>query len=231
MPAVSYLKKKYSQIFYYSGLVIFFASFAFLLPLISFIFYPAELSLFRFFIPSIILSFVIGGSLYLYFKNRADNLQLTTKEGGIVVVFSWIILILLSTIPFILGMGLDFTQATFEAVSGWTTTGLSVVTESETPAVFLLWRSIMQFLGGAGITVIALSAILPVNNLSLYRAEARSDKLLPHVKKSTRLIVKLYSVFIIFGIIAYIISGMEPFSAINHSMAALSTGGFSIYGG
>jgi len=230
MPAVSYLKKKYSQIFYYSGLLIFFASFAFLLPLISFIFYPAELSLFRFFIPSIILSFVIGGSLYLNFKNRADNLQLTTKEGGIVVVFSWIILILLSTIPFILGMGLNFTQATFEAVSGWTTTGLSVVTESETPAVFLLWRSIMQFLGGAGITVIALSAILPVNNLSLYRAEARSDKLLPHVKKSTRLIVKLYSVFIIFGIIAYIILGMEPFSAINHSMAALSTGGFSIYG-
>ncbi|MGM0420904.1 MAG: TrkH family potassium uptake protein, partial [Bacillota bacterium] len=114
--------------------------------------------------------------------------------------------------------------------SGWTTTGLSVVTESETPAIFLMWRSIMQFLGGAGITVIALSAILPVNNLSLYRAEARSDKLLPHVKKSTRLIVKLYSIFIVSGIILYILAGMHPFSAINHSMAALSTGGFSIYG-
>ncbi|MGM0413877.1 MAG: TrkH family potassium uptake protein [Bacillota bacterium] len=231
MPAITYLKKKYSQIFYYSGLLIFFSSFAFFTPLISLIFYPEELNLFLNFLPSIILCLVIGGGLYLGFKKRTDSIQLSTKEGGIVVVFSWVILILLSTIPFILGMGLNFTQATFEAVSGWTTTGLSVVTESETPAIFLLWRSLMQFFGGAGITVIALSAILPVNNLSLYRAEARSDKLLPHVKKSTRLIVKLYSAFTIIGIIAYIIFGVEPFSAINHSMAALSTGGFSIYGG
>lgn len=231
MPAVTYLKKKYSQIFYYSGLLIFFSSFAFLMPLISLIFYPGEIALFKYFLPSIMLCLIIGGSLYLFFKERTDSLQLSAKEGGVVVVFSWVILILLSTIPFILGMSLNFTQATFESVSGWTTTGLSVVTESETPAIFLLWRSVMQFLGGAGITVIALSAILPVNNLSLYRAEARSDKLLPHVKKSTRLIVKLYSSFTIIGIIAYIILGVEPFSAINHSMAALSTGGFSIYGG
>jgi len=85
----------------------------------------------------------------------------------------------------------------------------------------------MQFLGGAGITVIALSAILPVNDLSLYRAEARSDKLLPHVKKSTQLIIKLYSGFVAGGIIFYIIAGMGTFDAINHAMAALSTGGFS----
>ncbi|MFW5789884.1 MAG: TrkH family potassium uptake protein [Bacillota bacterium] len=230
MPAVNYLKKKYSQIFYYSGLLIFFSSFAFFTPLISLIFYPEELSLFKYFLPSIGLCMVIGGSLYFKFRKKTNDLQLSTKEGGIVVVFSWVIIILLSAIPFITGMGLNFTQATFEAVSGWTTTGLSVVTESETPAMFLLWRSLMQFFGGAGITVIALSAILPVNNLSLYRAEARSDKLLPHVKKSTRLIVKLYSAFTGLGIIAYIIAGVQPFSAINHSMAALSTGGFSIYG-
>ncbi len=221
-----YLRDKYSQILYYSGLLLLLAGFSFILPVFSLFFRPQEYPYIIYFLPSFVLSVGTGFILMLFFKPE-KKIDIKTAEGGIVVVFSWATIIAFSTLPFISGLNLTPTEAFFESVSGWTTTGLSVVDVTETPAIFLLWRSIMQLLGGAGIAVIALSAILPIHDLSLYQAEARSDKLLPHVKKSTRLILKLYTSFIAVGIISYIISGMDTFGAINHAMAALSTGGFS----
>ena len=109
--------------------------------------------------------------------------------------------VLISGLPFILSGQLNFTQAMFEAVSGWTTTGLSVVDVTKTPNTFLLWRSTMQFFGGAGLAVVMLSAIIGPHGLGLYNAEGRSDRLLPHVEKSTKLIMMIYSSYVAGGII------------------------------
>ncbi len=85
----------------------------------------------------------------------------------------------------------------------------------------------MQLMGGAGLAVIALSSILPMQGMGLYMAEARSDQLLPHVQRSTQMIMKIYLGYITGGVILYYLVGMSLFDAINYSIAAISTGGFS----
>ena len=121
----------------------------------------------------------------------------------------------------------NFTQAVFECTSGYTTTGLSVVDVSKCPKIFLLYRSVMLFVGGIGLVLVLTCAVSDRYGLRLFNAEGHTDKLLPNLKKSARVILSIYSVYIILGIIAYVIAGMPLFDAINHSIAALSTGGFS----
>lgn len=122
---------------------------------------------------------------------------------------------------------LSVSQAIFEAVSGFTTTGLSVVNVTKTSHMILLWRSIMQFLGGVGLAVIMLTSIIGPLGMNLYNAEARSDMLLPNIKSSAKIIVIIYLGYIIGGVVLYFIANMPLFDAINHSIAAVSTGGFS----
>jgi trk system potassium uptake protein TrkH len=123
--------------------------------------------------------------------------------------------------------GLNFTQGVFEAMSGLTTTGLSVVDVTAVPGCLLLWRSNMQLAGGAGLAIIMLAVFsLPVG-AGLYRAEGRSDQLAPHVRASTRLVLLLYSGYALAGILGYRLAGTSWFDAVNHSFAAISTGGFS----
>jgi trk system potassium uptake protein TrkH len=143
------------------------------------------------------------------------------------VVGGWLLAFLLSAYPFHALAGLNFTQGIFEAVSGWTTTGLSVVDVTAVPRCLLLWRSIMQLMGGAGLAIIMLAVFsLPVG-AGLYRAEGRTDQLAPHVLASTRLVILLYSGYALAGIAAYRLAGMGWFDAVNHSFCAVSTGGFS----
>lgn len=223
---VEQLKSRYRLILGYVGTILIGVSLALLLPLLILPKYNNEIShTSSFLIPSL-MTFLLGIVMRRGIKSK-KNVTLTLQEGGVIVVLSWIITILFSALPFILSKQLDFTQAVFESVSGWTTTGLSVVDVSNTPKVFLLWRSIMQFFGGAGLAVIMLSAIIGPHGLGLYNAEGRSDKLLPNVTKSTKLIMTIYLSYVLAGVILYVIAGMNWFDALNHSMAALSTGGFS----
>ncbi len=222
------LAVRYRLIIKYTGILVILTALALILPLLSLVFYPGETNYIIHFIYSSIFAFVVGGLMYFY-GHSSDNSQvdLTLKEGSIIVLLSWILAMFFSAIPFLWGMKMSWTHAIFEVVSGWTTTGLSVMNVETTPAIFLLWRSLMQLLGGAGLAVIALSYLLPVHGMGLYRAEARNDKLLPHVKKSTAMIMRIYGGFVLSGIFLYWLVGMDLFSAINHAMAALSTGGFS----
>jgi trk system potassium uptake protein TrkH len=152
---------------------------------------------------------------------------LTQKEGGIIVLFVWIISTILVSLPYLFWGKLNFTQSCFEGVSGLTTTGLSMVDVSQTPKIFLAWRSLTQFVGGAGFAVIMLSSIIGPGGLGLYYAEGRSEQILPNIVNSTKIIMFIYSFFITSGVIVYTLLGMPFFDAINHSIAALSTGGFS----
>jgi len=122
---------------------------------------------------------------------------------------------------------LTFTQAVFEAVSGWTTTGLSVVDVTQASRPILLWRSLMQLAGGAGLAVIMLTAIAGPPGPGVPSAEGRADQLVPHVRSSARLVVGIYSGYAAVGILAYCVAGMGLFDAVNHALPAVSTGGFS----
>lgn len=220
------IKQRYELIIGYVGTIILGLGVALLLPLLLLPVYSFELGDMKFFIIPSILSIILGCIMRKNIKLARDA-TLTIQEGGVIVILSWIITIIVSALPFILSGQLTFTQAIFESVSGWTTTGLSVVDVTKTSHMFLLWRSLMQFFGGAGLAVVMLSAIIGPHGLGLYEAEGRSDKLLPNVTRSTKLIMAIYSSYVLAGIILYIIAGMDWFGAINHSIAALSTGGFS----
>lgn len=200
---------------------------AFLLtPLLLFIFEPAEGAWARaFLVPAAPVT--AAGAVLVSATRRKSLRGISLQEGALVVVGGWALAFLVSAYPLRVLAGLNFTQALFDSVSGWTTTGLSVVDVGAVPRCLLLWRSIMQLAGGAGLAIIMLAVFaLPVG-AGLYRAEGRTDQLAPHVLASTRLVVLLYSGYALAGIIAYRLAGMNWFDAVNHSFCAVSTGGFS----
>ncbi|MCK8825049.1 TrkH family potassium uptake protein [Fuchsiella alkaliacetigena] len=227
MRYIEVLKNRYRLIVKYLGILTIAVGFFLLLPLLFLVFYPSEIDHLNYFLWPALLAISLGLIFWKFGKNNSTDVILSLEEGGIIVLGAWIIAILFSSFPFLLADKLNFTNAIFEAVSGWTTTGLSVINEAETSNLFLLWRSLMQFFGGAGLAVIMLSAIIGPHGLGLYQAEGRSDKLLPHVRRSTKLIMTIYSGYTLAGIVLYWLAGMSLFHAFNHSIAALSTGGFS----
>ncbi|MBN2128417.1 MAG: hypothetical protein JW741_02935, partial [Sedimentisphaerales bacterium] len=149
------------------------------------------------------------------------------QHAGIVILLSWVAISLLSAWPLAVVERMSFTHAFFESASGWTTTGLSVIDVTQSTHLILLWRSIMQLAGGAGFAIIMLAAIIGPVGPALTLAEGRSDQLVPHVRKSAKLVLLLYVGYAVAGILGYLLSGVAPFDAINHTFAAISTGGFS----
>jgi len=198
-----------------------------LLPIPVVLLYPEEIKyLYCFIIPSMI-AFVFGLALRISFKN-VEIIKLEKHYDSVLVVLIWLSAILLSTIPWLLKGDYNFTQAAFEMTSGFSTTGLSVVDVENTPHIFLIFRSITLFVGGVGLILILTCAFNDRYGLNLYNAEGHNDKLMPNLAKSARLILSIYSAYIVFGTIAYYLLGMPIFDAVNTSIAALSTGGFSV---
>jgi trk system potassium uptake protein TrkH len=220
------LKQRYRLVFGYLGNLFIFFPILLLIPLSYCIWNPSTFAESLSFIVTAFLSFVMGLVLKMTMRVKPGS-AITVQEGAIVVLFSWIIAILLSALPFVIGGYLDFTQAVFESTSGWTTTGLTLVDVEKIPGTFLLWRSLMQYFGGAGIAIIMMSAILGPSGLGLYKAEGRMDNLVPNIKSSTRTIAVIYGSYALAGIAMYVLAGMNVFDAVNHSLTALATGGFS----
>ncbi|HAE87142.1 TPA: cation transporter [Candidatus Marinimicrobia bacterium] len=195
-------------------------------PLLLLIPYPDDIIHLRaFLIPGLTLA-GLGLFLWQTLKTHHDS-TLTIREGGVIVLLSWLIVILFSAWPFVIASGLSFSRALFESVSGWTTTGLSVINVLEASPLILLWRSIMQLAGGAGLAIIMMSAIMGPTGISISAAEGRSDQLVPHIRQSARLVLIIYSCYAIAGTIAYKIVGLSIFDSLNHAFCAISTGGFS----
>jgi len=197
-----------------------------LLPLLVLIGFPGESGhVLNFVIPAG-MALLTGFLLSLFIWDGKKH-QLTLRQDTVIVVAVWLLAVFFSSLPFMLSRQLNFTQAFFEAMSGWTTTGLSVVDVTVTPKIYLMFRSIMQFFGGVGLVLVMLSALSGTYGMRLYNAEGHSDKLLPNLAKSARVIMSIYAGYVVAGTILYVIFGMPLFDAINHSIAALSTGGFS----
>ncbi|MBR0474646.1 MAG: TrkH family potassium uptake protein [Erysipelotrichaceae bacterium] len=198
-----------------------------LLPLLVIPFYPEEIGYAPcFIIPGVGAIFI--GYLVSYFFRGTEILKLEKHYDSVLVVSVWILAIFISTFPWMLKGDYNFTQASFEMTSGFSTTGLSVVDVGNTPHIFLMFRSITLFVGGVGLVLILTCAFSDKYGLNLYNAEGHNDRLMPNLAKSARLILSIYSSYILFGTVSYIILGMPVFDAINTSIAALSTGGFSV---
>ncbi|MBE9059707.1 TrkH family potassium uptake protein [cf. Phormidesmis sp. LEGE 11477] len=222
----SFLRQRYQAILGYTGLTCAIAGLCILAPLLALFAYPEEANLaWGFLLPGLGLS-GLGVILWRSLAPKSGA-TLTLQEGSVIVVLSWFLAVLFGTVPFLTVGGLNFTQAAFESTSGWTTTGLSVVDVTATSNLILLYRSIMELFGGAGLAIITLSAIAGPVGASLSSAEGRAEQLAPNVRRSSKLVVIIYSSLCAIGIVALRISGVGWFDAVNHSFAALSTGGFS----
>ena len=226
MRASFYLKQRYGLVLSYTGLILIFGGLVMLTPLLTLAVWPSEwVHGSAFLLPSFLL-LLIGTAMWRLFK-PSDSLSLTIQDGGVIVVMSWVIVIVCSAWPFLAVQKLSFTQAAFESVSGWTTTGLSVIDVGAATHLILLWRSITQLAGGAGLAIIMLAAIAGPIGPGLSAAEGRSEQLVPHVRQSAKLVVLIYLGYALAGTFAYWLAGMTLFDAINHAFAAVSTGGFS----
>ncbi|MCB9878208.1 MAG: TrkH family potassium uptake protein [Planctomycetes bacterium] len=170
---------------------------------------------------------LISGGYLMRRRLDPEDIVLTLQEGGVIVLLSWIVACAAGAVPFLVIEKLGFTQAFFESVSGWTTTGLSVLDVARSAPAILLWRSTMQLAGGAGLAIIMLAAIAGAGGASLSAAEGRSDHLVPNVRASALLVMRIYAGCVVIGTLALRIAGMDWFDAVNHSFCAFSTGGFS----
>jgi trk system potassium uptake protein TrkH len=152
----------------------------------------------------------------------------------LIVTFGWVLAGLVAMLPYLLtGAIPDFTDAYFESISGFTTTGASILRDIERlPRSILFWRSQTQWLGGMGIIVLSI-AILPylgVGGMQLYKAETPSpvvDKLTPRISDTAKAIWKIYIFLTLLQILLLFFGGMSVFDAVNHAFTTMPTGGFS----
>ena len=222
----SFLRQRYRAIFGYTGLICLISGLVIISPLLALVAYPEELPFaWGFLVPGAILG-IVGLGLWRSLTPKKAT-SLTLQEGSIIVMLAWLVAILVGTVPFMTIQGLNFTQAMFESTSGWTTTGLSVVDVTKASRLILLYRSIIELFGGAGLAIITLSAIAGPAGSGLTSAEGRSEQLVPNVRRSAKLVLAIYTGYNIVGTIALKLAGMNWFDAVNHAFAALSTGGFS----
>jgi trk system potassium uptake protein TrkH len=221
-----FLRQRYRAIVGYTGLLSLVASLLILSPSLLLVFYPQEApTIWAFVLPALVLG--LPGFLLWRRLTPRPPVSLTMQEGAVIVVLSWSLSILVGAIPFAVSSGLGLTQALFESTSAWTTAGLSVLNLESASPLILFYRSVLQLAGGAGLAIIMLSALAGPLGPGLTVAEGRNEQLLPHVRRSARLVLTIYAGYVVAGVVALRLAGMGWFDAANHAFAAVSTGGFS----
>jgi len=186
------------------------------------------------FAKAFLVGFGTSFSLWLPLRLRLSGLR--RRDGFVVVSMFWVVLGLLGALPFLFGGHLSFVDAVFESVSGFTTTGATVVTDIESlPRSIQYYRHQLQWLGGMGLVVLAV-AILPmlgIGGMHIYRAETpgpmKDDKMMPRLIRTARALWMIYIGLTIACALSYWLAGMTPFDAVAHSFSTVSTGGFSTH--
>ena len=199
------------------------------IPIVIVPFYPEDaVYAFAFLIPSI-LSITLGLILCVVLKKDDNETQWLKmlQHSHLTVLFTWFYGFIAGAIPFALSGQLSYLHALFEAVSGWTTTGLSVMNVELTPSIFLFHRSFMQFCGGLGFVMVMVMFIQGKQSMNLFAAEGHPDKLMPNLKKTARITLLMFVSLLGVATVLYKILGMTIFDGLIHAMSALSTGGFS----
>ncbi|MEN8890228.1 MAG: potassium transporter TrkG [Wenyingzhuangia sp.] len=179
-----------------------------------------------------LLTIAIGFMLWFFNRNASKDIQ--KRDGYLIVTLGWLMLTLTGTLPYILtGTITSFPDAIFETISGYSTTGASILTDIESVQKgVLFWRSATHWIGGMGIIVltVAILPLLGIGGMQLFVAEApgpSTDKLHPRITQTAKRLWLIYFSYTIAEFLLLKIAGMSWFDAINHAMATLSTGGFS----
>jgi len=173
--------------------------------------------------------------ILLILTNLEENRKLNLQQAFLLTTLSWLSIAIFGCIPFLLSnLNLSFVDAFFESMSGITTTGSTIITNLDNaPKSILIWRAILQWLGGIGIIVMAIT-ILPLLNIGgmqLFRMESldTTEKILPKTREVTLIISTIYIALTFACGIAYWLVGMNIFDSVAHSMTTIATGGFSTY--
>jgi trk system potassium uptake protein TrkH len=186
------------------------------------------------FMESAIVTILVGGLIALSCANAVKE-GLTLQQTFLLTTGVWVALPVFGALPFVLGAtGLSYTDAFFEAMSGMTTTGSTVISGlDDLPKGLLLWRGLLQWLGGVGIIVVAMVFLpeLRVGGMQIFRSEAfdTMGKILPRATQISSSISSIYITLTLACAVGYLLCGMNAFDATVHAMTTVSTGGFANY--
>ena len=177
---------------------------------------------------------IIFGTLF-FLSNLDHDKKLTLQQAFLLTSLSWFSVALFGSLPFVFSdLDFSFTNAFFESMSGITTTGSTIISNlNEMPRSILLWRAILQWLGGIGIIIMAITLmpIMNVGGMQLFQISNNdsSEKILPKSKEIALRLIYIYSSLTLLCLITYKIFGMGFFDSLTHSMTTIATGGFSNY--
>jgi len=178
------------------------------------------------------INVILGSSIVFFTRNARRDIG--RHEGYLIVTSAWIVFSIFGSLPYVISGAIpDFSSAFFETISGFTTTGSSVLADIEAlPHGILFWRSITQWLGGMGIIVLSL-AILPVfgiGGMQLFMAEVPGptpDRISPRIRQTAKTLWGIYLIFTMAEMLLLWVAGMDLFDAVCHSFTTMATGGFS----
>jgi len=217
-------------VFFASGLLLIILGVFMLIPFVVELIYSEENNIF---LPSAAGTVFIG--ILLVLSNLQENKKLDLQHAFLLTTLSWLSIAIFGCLPFFLSnLELSIIDSFFESMSGITTTGSTIINDLDnTTKSILMWRAILQWLGGIGIIVMAIT-ILPLLNIGgmqLFRMESSdaAEKILPRTREITLIISTIYLALTLSCGIAYYIAGMGAFDSVTHSMTTIATGGFSNY--
>jgi len=177
---------------------------------------------------------IIFGTLF-FLSNLDHDKKLSLQNAFLLTALSWLSIAVFSSLPFIFSnLNLSITDSFFESMSGITTTGSTIITDlNSSPKAILLWRALLQWLGGIGIIVMAITLmpIMNVGGMQLFKVSSSdaSEKILPKTKEITLRLILIYLILTFLCSFFYNICGMKFFDSLTHSMTTIATGGFSNY--
>ena len=221
----------YRPIFLVLGFMLIILGIGMILPILIDLFFGNS-DWIAFVISSLITCF-FGIAIVISTNTKIKNLNI--RQAFLITVISWVILPLFSSMPFMLSkLSLGFTDAFFESMSGITTTGATVILDlNNTNPGILIWRSILQWLGGLGIIIMAFTILpaLKVGGMQMFRIEGfeTQEKLIPRATEVAKNLFFIFSALTILWIFLYFISGMGLLDATIHAMTTIATGGYSSY--
>ena len=200
---------------------------AYLIPVLITWIYAEEMKyVYYFVLPG--LACILFGAWLARHSEHVEDVNL--RQAMISAAFVWLFASLVSVIPFMRIAGMSFIDSYFESMSAWTGTGLTMMRNLESyPRIILFWRAWMQWLGGIGIVLVALTILIRpgVAAARLYKAEARTERILPNLANTSKIIFQIYAVITLLGVYLYYINGMGLFDSVIHSMVGVGTGGMS----
>jgi len=202
---------------------------AYLFPILIVWFYPDEIKYVTYFAVPGVFSILLGAWLGRH-QEKVEDVNL--RQAMVASAFIWLFASAISVVPFIKIAHMSFLDSYFESMSAWTGTGLTMMSHlSSYPKILLFWRAWMQWLGGIGIVLVALTILIRpgVAAARLYKAEARSERILPNLANTSKVIFEIYLVLTLLGTYLYYINGMNLFDALTHAMTGLGTGGMSTH--